>query len=58
MQALLAFCFFIIVNRVLTVKTVAATPEPQVKVELEMPQLPLEDLSVNPDPITFLISMV
>jgi hypothetical protein len=34
----------------LTVKTVAVTPEPHVKVELEIPQLPLELLSVNPDP--------
>lgn len=30
--------------------TVAVTPEPQVKVELEMPQLPLEDFNVKPDP--------
>jgi hypothetical protein len=34
----------------LTVNTVAVTPEPQVKVELEIPQEPLEDFNVNPDP--------
>lgn len=31
-------------------KTVAVTPEAQVKVELEIPQLPLEDVKVKPEP--------
>lgn len=31
-------------------KTVAVTPDPQVKVELKMPHDPLEVFSVNPDP--------
>jgi len=39
----------------LTVKTVAVTPEPQVKVdELEIPQEPFDDFSVNPEPKLFL----
>jgi hypothetical protein len=34
----------------LTEKTVAVTPEAQVKVEPEMPQLPFEDFKVKPEP--------
>ena len=36
---------------ILTVKTVAVTLEPQVKIEFEMPQEPLDDFSVKPEPI-------
>jgi hypothetical protein len=32
------------------VKTVAVTPDPQVKVELEIPHDPLEDFKVKPEP--------
>lgn len=39
----------------LTVKTVEVTLDPQVKVdELEMPHEPLEDLRVNPEPVSLL----
>jgi hypothetical protein len=37
-------------SKKLTVNTVAVTPEPQLKIELEIPQAPLEDFNVNPDP--------
>jgi hypothetical protein len=37
---------------VLTVKTVAVTPDPQVKVELEIPQDPFDDVKVNPEPLS------
>jgi hypothetical protein len=39
-------------GRVLTVKTVAVTPDPQVKVELEIPQDPFDDFRVNPEPLS------
>lgn len=32
-------------------KTVAVIPEPQVNAELEIPQEPLDDFSVKPEPI-------
>lgn len=35
----------------LTVKTVAVTLEPQVKIEFEIPQEPLDDFRVKPEPI-------
>jgi hypothetical protein len=34
----------------LAVKTVAVTPDAQVNVELEIPQGPLEDFNVKPEP--------
>jgi hypothetical protein len=37
---------------VLTVKTVAVTPDPQMKVELEIPQEPFDDFRVNPEPLS------
>jgi len=36
---------------ILTVKTVADTLEPQVKIEFEIPQEPLDDFRVKPEPI-------
>ena len=33
-----------------TVKTVAETPDPHVKVEPEIPQEPFDDFNVKPDP--------
>ena len=38
-------------------KTVAVTPDAQVKVELEIPQGPFEDLRVNPEPTQGVISI-
>lgn len=43
---------------VLPVKTVAITPDPQLNVELEMPQLPFEEERVNPEPGSSVVSMV
>lgn len=34
-------------------KTVAVVPEAQVKVELTIPQVPLDDVKVKPEPKTF-----
>lgn len=36
----------------LAVKTVAVTPDAQVNVELEIPQGPLEDFNVKPEPVS------
>ena len=40
-------------DAILTVKTVAVTPDPQVKIEFEIPQEPLEDFRVNPEPAKY-----
>jgi hypothetical protein len=36
------------------VKTVVVTPDPQVNVELTIPQFPLEEVRVKPEPILWL----
>ena len=36
----------------LSVKTVAVIPDAQVNVELEIPQGPLEDFNVKPEPVS------
>ena len=42
----------------LAVKTVAVTPDAQVNIELEIPQGPLEDFNVKPEPVSTSVSIL